>query len=306
MRSSALRLLGQQAVRRVGASSSQAAPALLLRSTAWQPSPAGALFALGGSGGACGRPGMLIPRFLCSSSDDSGGDGDDKAAKKRFGKKKPPPAAAAEVDMDADPDAEVVSSDAEAEPEYLESPPEGALPVDEGSADREGDGLVRFGPDNISTMPPVLVFPFSNRPLFPGVYQPCEVTHEALSAALVAVKASSHPYVAVFLPKADEATGEQPELANVTDPSQIHEVGTLAQITRLSQTPKGVQVLLLGGKRITLGRVLQSEPVMLAKVVEAEDEARRGRRPLPRQAYSMEVCRRSRRSSTRSSRSRCR
>ena len=109
MRSSALRLLGQQAVRRVGASSSQAAPALLLRSTAWQPSPAGALFALGGSGGACGRPGMLIPRFLCSSSDDSGGDGDDKAAKKRFGKKKPPPAAAAAVDMDADPDAEVVS-----------------------------------------------------------------------------------------------------------------------------------------------------------------------------------------------------
>ena len=31
-------------------------------------------------------------------------------------------------------------------------------------------------------MPPVLVFPFSNRPLFPGVYQPCEVTNEQLYA----------------------------------------------------------------------------------------------------------------------------
>ena len=29
----------------------------------------------------------------------------------------------------------------------------------------------------------------------------------------------------------------------MTDASQVHEVGTLAQITRLTQTPKGVQIL---------------------------------------------------------------
>ena len=131
---------------------------------------------------------------------------------------------------------------------------------------------------------------FPNRPLFPGVYQPCEVTNEQLASALVAVKASHHPFVSVFLPRPDPATGVQPELSNVTDPSEVHEVGTLAQITRLTQTPKGVQILLLGGRRVRMERVLQSEPVMLAKVEEAPDEvADDGDGPSLAKAYSMEV-----------------
>ena len=32
-------------------------------------------------------------------------------------------------------------------------------------------------------------------------------------------------------------------LETVTDPSQVHEVGTLAHITRLTQSPRGVQLL---------------------------------------------------------------
>ena len=48
-------------------------------------------------------------------------------------------------------------------------------------SDEDGT-LVKYS-ESISTMPPVLVFPFSNRPLFPGVYQPCEVTNEGLVAA---------------------------------------------------------------------------------------------------------------------------
>ena len=259
------------------------APALLLRATAGH----GRTYAVLGTASrpaaaaaAAERPVLLLSRFLCSSNDDgSGGDGDAPPPKKRFGKSKAP----------RTPKEEAAAADADVEATYPESPPEGAVPIDS-SVESDDGGLVKYGPDNISTMPPVLVFPFSNRPLFPGVYQPCEVTHEALSAALVAVKASSHPFVAVFLPKKDEATGEQPELANVTDPSQIHEVGTLAQITRLSQTPKGVQVLLLGGKRVTLERVLQTEPVMLAKVSEAKDEnSEAADGPSLAKAYSMEV-----------------
>ena len=89
----------------------------------------------------------------------------------------------------------------------------------------------------------------------------------------------------------DEATGEQPELSNVTDPSQVHEVGTLAQITRLNQTPKGVSVLLLGGRRVTLDRVVQSAPVLLAKVEEAKDISDDNERTGPSlaKAYAMEV-----------------
>ena len=110
---------------------------------------------------------------LCSSSSgnaagggNGGGDGN--------GEKKPPPAVA-EADADADADMEL----------YDET--EGALQ--------------KYDPDNISTMPPVTVFPFATRPIFPGIFQPCEVVDPRLVAALTAAKASHHPYVGVFLPK---------------------------------------------------------------------------------------------------------
>jgi len=153
-----------------------------------------------------------------------------------------------------------------------------------------GDSLMKPEHHNISTMSPVLVFPFSNRPLFPGVYQPCEVTHEGLVAALVAAKTSSNPFVGVFLPRPSEEGGQAPELSNISDPAEVHEVGTLAQIIRLTQTPKGVQILLLGGRRITMERVVQDAPVMLAKVAEAKDvvdEEADG--PSLAKAYAMEV-----------------
>ena len=92
-----------------------------------------------------------------------------------------------------------------------------------------------------------------------------------MAAALVAAKASSHPYIAVFLPRADD-DGKTVEMATVADPEQVHEVGTLAHIMRLSQTPRGVQVLLAGGSRVRITRVAQSEPVLLANLEEAVDE----------------------------------
>ena len=137
--------------------------------------------------------------------------------------------------------------------------------------DPDDKTLVKFDPSRVDSTQPVLVFPFSTRPLFPGVFQPCEVTHEAMAAALVAAKASSHPYIAVFLPRADD-DGKTVEMATVADPEQVHEVGTLAHIMRLSQTPRGVQVLLAGGSRVRITRVAQSEPVLLANLEEAVDE----------------------------------
>ena len=116
---------------------------------------------------------------------------------------------------------------------------------------------------------------------------------DGLVAALISAKASSHPFIGVFLPRAAEGSSEPLELSNISDPDQIHEVGTLAQITRLTQTPRGVQILLLGGRRITLGRVVQERPVMLAKVEEASDVIEPdGAGPSLAKAYSMEVSRR--------------
>jgi hypothetical protein len=143
------------------------------------------------------RPLLQPPwRALCSGASKGDGDGND-------GNGKPP------------------SDDSVLEAEPVEDVEEGTY-----------GSLVKHDQHNISTMPPVLAFPFSNRPLFPGVYQPCEVTHDGLVAALVAAKVSSNPYVAVFLPRPNPETGVAPELTNITDPSEVHEVGTLAQITR--------------------------------------------------------------------------
>jgi len=201
------------------------------------------------------RPLLQPPwRALCSGASKGDGDGND-------GNGKPP------------------SDDSVLEAEPVEDVEEGTY-----------GSLVKHDQHNISTMPPVLAFPFSNRPLFPGVYQPCEVTHDGLVAALVAAKVSSNPYVAVFLPRPNPETGVAPELTNITDPSEVHEVGTLAQITRLTQTPRGVQILLLGGRRVTMQRVVQNTPVMLAKVAEAKDvvdEPDAG--PSLAKAYAMEV-----------------
>jgi len=210
-----------------------------------------------------------LQRLLCSSSDGKGGkDGDDPAD----GSAKP---AVGTTEEGGDSPVEIIAGDGEAA-------------TDEATTTNE-DGTIMKYSESLTTMPPVLVFPFSNRPLFPGVYQPCEVTNEGLVAALVAAKASHHPFVSVFLPKMDDK-GNQPELSVVTDREQVHEVGTLAQITRLTQTPKGVQILLLGGRRVTIDRVIQSTPVMLAKVEEAKDvQESAGTGPSLSKAYSMEV-----------------
>ena len=270
------RRLDLMAAARLSRFAPRAAGALHLRAAA-RATPQ-SIPALHGPGSGGGRnPHLLLQRCLCTAGSSGDGDGeggdDGDKPKKRFGRAARKSTAEPEV--------------AEAKP--LDEPPEDAVPIS-GADDSEDGMLMKYGPDSVSMMPPVLIFPFSNRPLFPGVYQPCEVTNEQLAAALIAVKASAHPFVGVFLPKKDEATGEQPELANVSDPDQIHEVGTLAQITRLSQTPKGVQILLLGGRRVTLGRVVQKEPVMLAKVEEAKDEnADDSEGPSLAKAYSMEV-----------------
>lgn len=231
-------------------------------------------------------PVLPLSRALCSSSSSRGGD--DDGDNSSGGKPALAPEASATADADADASSEPAqAADSASDGGNDEAPL--AEPVDALEVGEDGeDGLVKYD-ENISTIPPVLVFPFSNRPLFPGVYQPCEVTHEGLAAALIAAKASHHPFVAVFLPRADD-TGKIPELSNISSPEQAHDVGTLAQITRLTQTPKGVQILLLGGRRVTLEHVVQSEPVMLAKVSEAADEQTDDADgPSLAKAYSMEV-----------------
>ena len=80
----------------------------------------------------------------------------------------------------------------------------------------------------------------------------------------------------------------------INDPSELHDVGTLAQIMRLSPTPQGAQLLLVGGRRVTIDKVIKSPSsggdVLEVKVKEAADEAEpAGDTPSVAKAYAMEV-----------------
>jgi len=227
------------------------------------------------------QPVLSLSRIFCSSSSGSDDDQNDKVGKKGHLSRFRP-----EADVMADADA---TADAVADATTTSDPETPAAIEAELLGENSDSMLVKLDPANVSTMAPVLVFPFPTRPLFPGVYQPCEVTNTALATALMATKATSHPYVGVFLPRT-ETSGDQSEMANITDPSQVHDIGTLAHITRLTQHPRGVQLLLLGGRRVRLERAVQTIPVMLAKVTEAPDDlGDTDDGPLLAKAYSMEV-----------------
>ena len=250
-------------------------------------------------------PPNALRAALCSSSGSSSSDdGDGKGDK-------PKPAAVVDT-PEPDADATEVELVDVVEVEQPGVGDEHVLSAEDGVE----DSLAKYDPENISTMPPVVVFPFSTRPLFPGIFQPCEVIDEGLVQALTAAKASHHPYVGVFMPRNVEADsgsdvasgagggpgsggtgGAAPESAvrPISDASELHDVGTLAQIMRLSPTPRGVQVLLVGGKRVTVDRVVAAPGqgdarVLEVKVKEAKDILEEeGEAPSMAKAYAMEV-----------------
>lgn len=134
-----------------------------------------------------------LSRLFCSAAGDGSGDGAGDGKGRGRGKVR-----------DATPSdkAERPAAEDASEPASLT---EGASSVGHSSEEVDGasaaaprsssgareSSLVPLDPSNISTLPPVLIFPFPTRPLFPGVYQPAEVTDEALAKALMAVKVGS-------------------------------------------------------------------------------------------------------------------
>jgi len=240
-------------------------------------------------------PPSALRAALCSSSGGSGSSSD--SGNDGNGKSKPLPAKPiADAEADANAEADAIDADADAYPGSIVEDGGGETEVEVMNADVEDGegGLTKYDPENISTMPPVVVLPLNTRPLFPGIFQPCEVTDHRLVQALNAAKASHHPYVGVFMPRDLSGKGES-AVQPVADASELHGVGTLAQIMRLSPTPQGVQVLLVGGKRVTIDRVvatpgLDDARVLEVKVKEAKDEIESdGAGPSLAKAYAMEV-----------------
>ena len=99
---------------------------------------------------------------------------------------------------------------------------------------------IPFG-ESAPRMPHTVALPLVSRPLFPGLITSVTLTDKATIDALKAVQESSEQqaYVSCFLRKKDPTGVSQsgvllPEPEIITDPSDIYETGTLAQIHRLT------------------------------------------------------------------------
>lgn len=99
---------------------------------------------------------------------------------------------------------------------------------------------VGFG-DEAPRMPHVLALPVANRPVFPGVVTPITLTEPATIDALEALQQDQqNAYISVFLRKT-KPTGVSeggvllpvPEV--ITDASELYDVGTFAQLSRLTR-----------------------------------------------------------------------
>jgi len=97
--------------------------------------------------------------------------------------------------------------------------------------------------DEAPRMPHVMALPVINRPLFPGVITPITITEPATIDAIEALQEAqqqSASYVSVFLRKkhpngVSDGGVLLPTPEVITDPSDLYQVGTFAQIQRLTK-----------------------------------------------------------------------
>lgn len=100
---------------------------------------------------------------------------------------------------------------------------------------------IPFG-ESAPRMPHTMAIPLVSRPLFPGLITSIQLTDEATIEALDKLKDMPEPYVSCFLrSKHTKGVSEggvllaKPEV--ITDPSELYQTGTLAQIQRVTRTP---------------------------------------------------------------------
>ncbi|TKV96531.1 hypothetical protein SEVIR_9G434300v4 [Setaria viridis] len=114
----------------------------------------------------------------------------------------------------------------------------------------------------------VIALPLLQRPLFPGFHMPIYVKDPKLLQALVENSKRSGPYAGAFLVKDDEGTNPNTVTSSESDNSihvlkgtellkRLHDVGTLAQITRI----QGNLVVLLGHHRVRITEMVAEDPL---------------------------------------------
>ncbi|XP_039786433.1 lon protease homolog, mitochondrial-like isoform X2 [Panicum virgatum] len=138
---------------------------------------------------------------------------------------------------------------------------------EEGEGENASSAIVpaAFRPEDCHT---VIALPLLQRPLFPGFYMPIHVKDPKLLQALVENSKRSGPYAGAFLVKDDEGTNPNAVTNSESDNSihdlkgkellkRLHDVGTLAQITRI----QGDLVVLLGHHRVQITEMVAEDPL---------------------------------------------
>ncbi|RZC69768.1 hypothetical protein C5167_032925 [Papaver somniferum] len=115
----------------------------------------------------------------------------------------------------------------------------------------------------------VIALPLAHRPLFPGFYMPINVKDPKLLSALSECRKRQAPYAGAFL--IEDETGADPSLVSTSETEvvhelkgkelydRLHEVGTLAQITRI----EGEQVILVGHRRLRITEMVSENPLVV-------------------------------------------
>lgn len=119
--------------------------------------------------------------------------------------------------------------------------------------------------DNAPRPPQVIALPITRKPLFPGFMVPLTITDEAMIEALTGLKRSLKPYLGVFMAK--EANEEGGEAIPLRDIGDVHRVGTLAHLAHQVPLPGGIQVMLMGHRRVSIVGAAEGTSPLEAKVI---------------------------------------
>lgn len=132
------------------------------------------------------------------------------------------------------------------------------------------DAVAKVGAgENAPRHPHVLALPILRRPFFPGLVQAVNITSPKVFEAISSIKNDyGHYYVGTFMRKEEPTEGSPPEV--ITDMSQIHAVGTLAQVQNTIPLGMGGQVVLVSHRRIKIDGPFAVGPPLRVKVSHLE------------------------------------
>ena len=128
-----------------------------------------------------------------------------------------------------------------------------------------GEIVAPYGDNSPRPRHNLLTLPLSRRPLFPGYMSAIMVKDKAIIDAVIKGREDgTGGYIGLFL-RRDSGAVEHPDL--ITDLSQIHDVGTFAQVHNVIKLDQGgAQMLVMGHRRISLKSVESYGPPVLASV----------------------------------------